>query len=107
MMPDYKQIYTDILKEKFPEKIIDHKIKSRLERLHSAIDVLRFNQLVFGEPEFTIGFNNQRLRSYDKKSILKILNYQKKNKLTNLQLSNHFKISRNTIGKWKIIFNYE
>jgi Fic family protein len=104
MAPDYKQIYTDILKEKFPEKLIDNTIKHRLERLHSAIDVLNFNQLIFGEPEYAVGFKNQRLRSYDEESILKILSYQKKNKLNNLQISNHFKISRNTITKWKAIF---
>ncbi|WP_278351622.1 helix-turn-helix domain-containing protein [Chryseobacterium gleum] len=104
MIPDYKQIYTDILKEKFPEKLIDTAIRLKLETLHSAIDILKFNQLIFGEPEFTVGFNNQRLRSYDKESILKILRYQKKNELSNLQLSHHFKISRNTITKWKTIF---
>lgn len=104
MIPDYKQIYTDILKEKFPEKLMDITIKHRLERLHSAIDVVNFNQMVFGQPEYAVGFNNQRLRSYDEESILKILSYQKKNKLTNLQLSSHFKISRNTVTKWKAIF---
>lgn len=104
MIPDYKQIYTDILTERFPEKIMDNTIRNKLNRLDSAIDVLKFNQLIFGEPEYSVGFNNQRLRSYDKESILKILEYQKRNKLTNVQLSNHFKISRNTITKWKAIF---
>ncbi|AZA78874.1 helix-turn-helix domain-containing protein [Chryseobacterium sp. G0186] len=104
MIPDYKQIYTDILKERFPEKLIDKTIRNKLERLDSAIDVLKFNQMIFGEPEYSVAFNNQRLRSYDKESILEILEYQKKNKLTNIQLSSHFKISRNTITKWKAVF---
>lgn len=104
MIPDYKQIYTDILEEKFPEKLIDTSIKLKLETLHSAIDILKFNQLIFGEPEYAVGFNNQRLRSYDQESILKILRYQKQNQLTNLQLGKQFKISRNTIAKWKTIF---
>ncbi|MEJ5051185.1 helix-turn-helix domain-containing protein [Chryseobacterium culicis] len=104
MMPDYKQIYTDILQEKFPEKLIDSTIMFKLETLHSAIDILKFNQIIFGEPEYTLGRKSQRLRSYDEESILKILSYQKRNELTNLQLSHHFKISRNTIAKWKIIF---
>jgi hypothetical protein len=104
MTPDYKQIYTDILEEKFPEKLIDATIRLKLKTLNSAFDVLKFNQMVFGEPEYAVGFNNQRLRSYDEKSILKILKYQKQNGLNNLQLGRQFKISRNTISKWKTIF---
>ena len=45
-MPDYKQIYSDILTEKFPEKLIDSAVKRKLETLDSAIDVLKFNQLI-------------------------------------------------------------
>ncbi|WP_395972248.1 helix-turn-helix domain-containing protein [Chryseobacterium cucumeris] len=105
MMPDYKQIYTDILEEKFPEKLSDTAIRLKLETLHSAFDILKFNQLVFGETEYIVERKNQRLRSYDKESILKILRYQKRNELTNLQVSDHFKISRNTIAKWKRILN--
>lgn len=104
MIPDYIQIYTDILKEKFPEKLIDSTVKSKLERLHTAIDILNFNQLIFGNKDFSVECKNQRLRSYDEESILKILIYQKENKLTNLQVSDHFKISRNTITKWRSIF---
>lgn len=81
MIPDYKQIYTDILKEKFPEKLIDITIQNKLERLHSAIDILKFNQLIFGEPEYAVEFNNQRLRSYDEESILEILRYQEKKRI--------------------------
>ncbi|SDI59346.1 transposase [Chryseobacterium jejuense] len=104
MIPDYKQIYSDILQEKFPEKWTDVAIRNKLDTLSSALDILKFNQLVFGEPEYMIGFNSQRLRSYDEESILQILRYQKKNGLSNLQISNDFKISRNTITKWKSIF---
>ncbi|WP_347216226.1 helix-turn-helix domain-containing protein [Chryseobacterium sp.] len=104
MAPDYKQIYADILQEKCPEKLSDAIIKKKLETLDSAINILKFNKLVFGDSEFNTEFNNQRLRSYDEDSILEILKYQERNGLSNLQLSNHFKISRNTISKWKSIF---
>ncbi|CAI8837705.1 helix-turn-helix domain-containing protein [Chryseobacterium sp. IT-36CA2] len=104
MIPDYKQIYTDILEEKFPEKLTEAAIRHKLEALNSAFDILKFNQLVFGEPEYRVGFNNQRLRSYDEESILKILKYQKQCGLNNLQLGKQFKISRNTIAKWKTVF---
>jgi hypothetical protein len=33
-----------------------------------------------------------------------MLDYQKKNKLTNSQLAKHFKLSRNTVTKWKRLF---
>ncbi|REC80279.1 helix-turn-helix domain-containing protein [Chryseobacterium elymi] len=104
MIPDYKQIYTDILEEEFPEKLLDAAIRLKLEALYSSFDILKFNQLIFGDAKYTIECDNQRLRSYDKESILKILSYQKRNGLTNLQVSNHFKISRNTIARWKAIF---
>lgn len=104
MTPDYKQIYLDILHEKFPEKWADITIRNQLDTLNSALDVLKFNKLVFGEPEYIMEFSSQRLRSYDEESILKILKHQKKNELSNLQISKDFKISRNTIKKWKSIF---
>ncbi|HUH25918.1 MAG TPA: helix-turn-helix domain-containing protein [Flavobacterium sp.] len=47
---------------------------------------------------------NQKYRSYDKATIIEILNYQKKNGLNNTQLANHFKLSRNTVAKWERLF---
>ncbi|WET48305.1 helix-turn-helix domain-containing protein [Chryseobacterium indologenes] len=104
MTPDFKQIYSDILQENFPEKWKDLAIKDQLNRLNSALDILKFNKMVFGEPQYIVEFKSQRLRSYDEASVLKILTYQKENRLSNLQISNEFKISRNTITKWKSIF---
>lgn len=104
MTPDYKQIYTDLLTEKFPEKLAEDHIINKLDNLHSAIDVLKLNQLIFGEQEYREQVNNRRLRSYDEDSIIKILRYQRENNLSNIQLSNHFKMSRNTITKWKLLF---
>ncbi|MGK6342300.1 helix-turn-helix domain-containing protein [Chryseobacterium sp. DT-3] len=103
-MPDFKQIYTDIITEKFPEKINDPSIISKLDSLSTAIDILKFNRLIFGQAEYAIEFKSQRLRSYDESSIREILNYQSKNRLTNTQTANHFKTSRNTIAKWKSIY---
>lgn len=104
MTPDYKQIYTDLLTENFPEKLAEDHIINKLDNLHSAIDVLKLNQLIFGEQEYREQVNNRRLRSYDEDSIIKILRYQRENNLSNIQLSNHFKMSRNTITKWKLLF---
>ncbi|KMQ60686.1 hypothetical protein ACM40_13050 [Chryseobacterium sp. BLS98] len=99
--PYYKKIYFDILTKKYPDKLNEcNKILSKEEL--SVLDIIQLNQKIFGNDE--IFSENQRLRSYDYESIVKILNYQKKNKLSNTQLSIHFKMSRNTIAKWKSKF---
>ena len=41
---------------------------------------------------------------HHKTTILEILQYQKNNNLNNNQLADHFKLSRNTITKWKKIY---
>ncbi|MDR6922977.1 DNA-binding transcriptional regulator YiaG [Chryseobacterium sp. 2987] len=102
--PDYQCIYTDIISEKFPEKFSDPLIQKKLQSLFTTIDILQLDQLIFGDMEYTSELENQRLKSYDKNSVLKILEYQKKNKLTNAQTAAHFKMSRNTLAKWKSLF---
>ncbi|KAB1231619.1 transposase [Chryseobacterium viscerum] len=100
--PYYKKIYSDILIRKFPEKIDDcQSILSKGEL--NVLDIIQLNQRIFGCHE--VSSDNQKLRSYDDYSIVKILEYQKKHNLNNTQLSLHFKLSRNTITKWKN--NYE
>lgn len=96
--PYYKKIYTDILTRKFPEKINECQSILSKEKLN-VLDIIQLNQRIFGSDD--ISSANQRLRSYDDQSIIKILEYQKKYKLNNTQLSNHYKLSRNTIAKWK------
>ncbi len=96
--PYYKKIYFDILVRKFPEKIGECTSILSKEEL-SVLDIIQLNQRIFGCHE--ISSDNQRLRSYDYQSIFKILEYQKKYNLNNSQLSIHFKMSRNTIAKWK------
>jgi|SRR5690606_2112501 len=100
MQPDYKKIYSDILKFKFPHK--KEACKPLLEKENlSAIDVIELNKIIFGATDKNTLTFNQKHRSYHKADILKILNFQKKNHLNNVQLANHYKISRNTIAKWK------
>ncbi|MBB6371583.1 helix-turn-helix domain-containing protein [Chryseobacterium shigense] len=104
MGPDYKQIYTDIVEEKFPDKADDLKIIRKLENINSVMDIITLNKLIFGEAGLLIQSESQKLRSYDRKSIFSILEYQKKNRLNNTETANHFRMSRNTISKWKRIF---
>lgn len=99
MIPDYKSIYADIINKKYPEKVNDCNyllLKANL----SAIDIVDLNDKIFGTNKET-SILNQKLRSYSPSDIFEILHYQKINNLNNLQLANHFKISRNTIAKWK------
>lgn len=98
-IPDYKKIYTDILRKKFPNKAEKTNIILKKNEL-SSLDVITLNNLIFNENNKT----NQKHRSYRKADILKILDYQRKNELNNQQLAIHFKLSRNTIAKWKKLF---
>lgn len=98
--PDYKRIYNDILRKKYPQKKEMCKALLSKENL-SVQDILELNKKIFETEEKKVFEDNQRLRSYRKSDILQILEYQKKNNLNNSQLANHFKMSRNTIAKWK------
>lgn len=101
--PNYKKIFEDIIKLKHPEKqSACEKILDKDEL--SFLDVLKLNTLIFDNHTKK---QNTKYRSYDQSTILEILNFQKKNKLNNTQVANHFKMSRNTIAAWKNIFNTE
>lgn len=98
--PYYKKIYTDILNKKFPDK--KEECKSLLEKeILSVLDIIKLNQKIFGSSNKSAENFNQKHRSYQNADILKVLDYQTKNKLNNTQVANYFKISRNTIAKWK------
>ncbi|MGG5210029.1 helix-turn-helix domain-containing protein [Chryseobacterium sp. MIQD13] len=98
--PDYNKIYIDLIERKFPEKreeftyLLSKKIKNSLE-------LIRINSAIFDCPDKGNVFFNQRLRSYDKVSIKKILEYQETHRLNNQEAAKLFNVSRNTIGKWK------
>lgn len=97
--PDYKLIYQDMISKKYPDKVLLCGSFFSKDSF-STLDILKINQFLFGASKDF----DQKHRSYDKNSILEILDYQKKNQLNNSQLANHFKISRNTVIKWKKIF---
>jgi len=99
---NYQQIFKDIIDSKFPDKKEKYLPLLKKEKL-SALDILKINKRIFGENEQN-ETTNQKHRSYSKSDILKILDYQKKHKLNNSQLANHFRLSRNTITKWKKLF---
>lgn len=103
MTPNYKLIYSDILIKKFPHK--QEKCKALLNKRNlSVLNIIELNTIIFGTDDHQTENANQKHRSYRKSDILMILDYQKKNKLNNSQLANHFKLSRNSVTKWKKIF---
>ena len=97
--PDYHAIYTDILHKKFPHKVEENLYLLQKKSL-SVIDILQLNERIFGKSNK----ENQKYHSYHKSDILKMLDYQKKNRLNDTQLANHYKLSRNTVAKWRKIF---
>ena len=103
IIPNYKRIYEDLLDRKYPHKKEACKAVLAKEKLNS-MDVFLLNNLIFDNETKEENENDQKYRSYDKTSILKILQYQAKNKLNNTQLADHFGLSRNTVAKWKKMF---
>jgi len=103
IIPNYKRIYEDLLDRKYPHKKEVCKAVLAKEKLNS-MDVFLLNNLIFDKETKEEKENDQKYRSYDKTSILKILQYQVKNKLNNTQLADHFGLSRNTLAKWKKMF---
>lgn len=100
MRPDYRRIYMDLISKEHPDKMQLFK-ELFVEEDISNLDIIKINSIIFNAQEKITKEFNIRHRSYDKSSIFQILEYQKKNKLNNTQLANHFKLSRNTITKWK------
>lgn len=102
MRPNYKKIYQDMLKMEYPEKLKDPKIRELLDKLHTTEDVLKFNDKLFNQSR-----ENQKLKTYDKKTMLKLLQYQKKHGHSTSYMSRKYKISRTTLSKWKLMFEGE
>ncbi len=97
---NYHAIYADILEDKFPEKKEECRILLEKQNL-SAIDIIALNKRIFGIPDKKAESENQRHRSYKNSDIIEILDYQKQQQFNNSQLAVHFKLSRNTVAKWR------
>ncbi|MCJ7934817.1 MAG: helix-turn-helix domain-containing protein [Chryseobacterium sp.] len=91
-----------MLKLEHPEKLKDPKIRELLEKLHTTEDVLKFNDKLFKQSR-----ENQKLKTYDKATMLKLLRYQKKHGHSTSYMSKKYKISRTTLSKWKNMFEQE
>ncbi|RXM39730.1 transposase [Chryseobacterium sp. CH21] len=96
MIPDYKRIYKDMIHKNYP-KIMPLCMRYLSKRELTTLDIIELNSIISQQDKL----ENAKLKVYDKASILKILDYQKKNKLSNTQAANYFKVSRNSIANWK------
>jgi hypothetical protein len=99
--PNYNKIYEDLIEQKYPDREVSCKALLKKDVL-SSLDVIKLNNLLFSNGLHRF---NQKLRSYDESAILEILQYQKINKLSNTTVASHFKLSRNTLTKWKRLYN--
>lgn len=104
LAPNYKKIFTDILVSKHPEKY--ERCRSILQKeALSMLDVIKLNQMIFATEDHGTAEFSRKQRSYDESSILEILEYQKRNGYNNTQIASKFKLSRNSVARWKKIFN--
>ncbi|HAO27926.1 MAG TPA: transposase [Chryseobacterium indologenes] len=107
LQPDYHRIFNDILSKKNPvNKIACLKILEKKDL--SALDVIKLNTLIFSYTERNTpsGIGENKHRSYNKTDILYMLDFQKENGYNNSQISLYFRVSRNSIAKWRMIFGY-
>ncbi|MCT2561869.1 helix-turn-helix domain-containing protein [Chryseobacterium herbae] len=101
--PNYKLIYSDIIERKFPHKKAECE-KLLEKKMLSAMDILELNNRIFGTKNQDAKKMNQKLRSYNKTDIIRILDYQKNHRMNNIQVAEHFGLSKNTMTKWRRIF---
>lgn len=93
-----------MINKEYPHLKNECEIILRKNRL-SALDVIALSKIISGKVNNKSHSENQKHRAYDKNSIIKILDYGQKQKLNNIHLARHFKISRNTVAKWKRKFS--
>lgn len=103
--PFYQKLYADMIRDKYPEKEAECLLILQ-KKDWNTLDVIRIDQILFGKqrPKETLHFNKKH-RAYDIESIKFLIDYQKKNKLSNKEMANTYELSRNTLTKWKKIFD--
>ncbi|KFF23818.1 hypothetical protein [Chryseobacterium vrystaatense] len=101
--PNYKLIYSDIIDQKFPHKKAECE-KLLEKKILSAMDIMELNKKIFGTKNQDTKKMNQMLRSYNRADIMRILDYQKNHKMNNLQVAQHFGLSKNSMTKWRRMF---
>lgn len=98
--PNYKKIYTDMIEKKYMSKREQCEIILKKSTL-STLDIIMLNNIISCSDDCRNFVANQKHKSYDIQTIKAVLEYQKRNKISNSQTAIEFKMSRNTIAKWK------
>lgn len=65
------------------------------------MDKICLNAIITGSEDKQTIRDNQKPKSCDKRTILQILDHQKKHQLNNSQLTAHFRLSRDTVANCK------
>lgn len=89
--------------KKFPHMITDCQILLDKNDFDLA-DVKKINKILFPNSKKDVLKFNQQHNAYDQNSILSILKYQKENKLNNTQVAMFFKLSRNSVARWRKLY---
>lgn len=105
-MPDYKRIFSDMLELKYSEKKPVCKAYLNKKNL-TQLDVLKVSELIRGSNHYGTKSFNQKHKAYNPETIRKILKYQKEYELNDSEVARHFKMSRNTLYKWKNLEQFE
>lgn len=102
--PLYHKLYADMIREKYPDK--EACCSSYLKKENwTALDVIQINAILFAKHHKQMEIaSDQKHRAYDKESVRQILRYQQVNRLNNKQLADKFRLSRNTVAKWRKLF---
>lgn len=101
MRPNYSKIYHDLITTQYPEKMNCPKVREQLEKLDSTEEIIKLNKRLFSKTDKETEKNNQQLKTYDRKTMMKLLSYQQKHNLSTSYMSRKYKISRTTFTKWK------
>lgn len=102
--PFYNRLYADMIRDKYPDKA-DSCAKFIKKKRWIALDVIEINEILFGSSKGKLDIQiDQKHRAYDTESILQILRDQKANKMNNNETTNKYGLSRNTLSKWRKIF---
>ena len=101
--PHYEIIYKDIAAH-LGKTLTESQIQ-KLSKIEKTLDVLEVNAMLFGKGKTSK--ITQQMRTYQTEDKVAILQYQQQNQLSNQQTANHFKMSRNTIAKWKREVRYK
>lgn len=102
MKPNYTRIYLDLIKYKNKENLVSEALVEKIKNIKFVNDVLEIEKELFKNDNLEY---NQKLKCYDETTVKGFLRYQKANNMTNVELSDQYKISRNTIAKWKKIYS--